>query len=455
MQRLFGQTVDVTGGPLISSILKYSIPVVIGSLIQVLFNAADMAVLGNMADGVAVAAVGVTASIVGLIVNSFVGLSSGCTIMLARFIGMRDARQARATVGTSMVSSFFIGLLLTVVGIALVAPMLDLIDCPTECFSGAALYLRIYFSSIPAIMVYNFGAGILRVNGDTSSPLLYLLLSGLLNVVLNIILCLLLPQKVAAVAIATLASQVLGAVLVVLRLMHTEGECHLDLRQLQFSPSILGRVLRLGFPVALNASLYSLANLQIQSAIHSFGPGAVAGNTTSTNVEGILNSVTGALGAATVAFVGQNVGAGNRDRVRKSILICVVTGVVSCLVLGYGVLFFGRDILAIFTPGDAEAIKYGYIRMQFLLSMYFIPAISNVINSSTQAFGYTFLPMITSLITVLGFRVVWMAWVYPHFLIIESLYFCFVCSWILTMLVNLVMFTVVYTRYRRGRTRAV
>jgi Na+-driven multidrug efflux pump len=304
-------------------------------------------------------------------------------------------------------------------------------------------------------MVYNFGASILRVNGDTTNPLLYLIFSGLLNVVLNIILCFLLPQKVAAVAIATLASQVLGAVLVVLRLMHTEGECHLDLRQLQFSPSILGRVLRLGFPVALNASLYCLANLQIQSAINSYGTGAVAGNTTSSNVEGILNSVTGALGAATVAFVGQNVGAGNRDRVRKSILICVVIGVVSCLVLGYGVLFVGRDILAIFTPGDTEAIEYGYIRMQFLLSMYFIPAITTVLNSSTQAFGYTFLPMITSLITVLGFRVVWMAWVYPHYMIIESLYFCFICSWILTMLVNLVMFIVVYTRYRRGRLRAV
>ncbi|MBQ8351145.1 MAG: MATE family efflux transporter [Clostridia bacterium] len=455
MKRLFGQTVDVTGGPLISSILKYSIPVVIGSLIQVLFNAADIAVLGNMADGVAVASVGVTASIVGLIVNSFVGLSSGCTIMLARFIGMRDERQARATVGTSMVSSFFIGLILTVVGIALVDPMLGVIECPDKCWDGAALYLRIYFMAIPVIMVYNFGAAILRVNGDTTSPLLYLVFSGLLNIVLNVVLCLLLTEKVAAVAIATFASQVLGAVLVVFRLTRTEGDCHLDLRHLSFSPSILGRVLRLGFPVALNASLYSLANLQIQAAINSFGTGAVAGNTTCTNVEGVLNSVTGALGAATVAFVGQNIGAGNRDRVKKSILTCAMLGVVSCLVMGYGILFFGKDILAIFTPGDAEAIHFGYIRMQFLMSMYFIPAISSVLNSSTQAFGYTFLPMITSLITVLGFRVVWMAWIYPHFLIIESLYFCFVCSWILTMLVNAVMFGIVYTRYRRGRTRAV
>lgn len=455
MKRFFSQNVDITGGPLFSSILKYSIPVIIGSLIQVLFNSADIAVLGNMADGVAVAAVGVTTVIVGLIVNSFVGLSSGCTIMLARFVGMKDEKQARLTVDTSMIASLFIGLLLTAVGLLTVDPMLTLIDCPDECFAGAGLYLRIYYMAIPVIMVYNFGSAILRVNGDTTRPLVYLIISGLLNIALNILLCLILTEKVAAVAIATLVSQLLGAVLVVLRLLKTVGMCHLDLRHPSFSFSILWRTLRLGFPVALNNSLYSLSNLQIQSAINSFGTAAVTGNTTATNVEGILSSVTGALGAATVAFVGQNIGTGNRERVKKSIWFCTLVGVVSCLVLGYGILLFGKEVLALFTPGDEAAIAYGYIRMQFLLSLYFVTAITTVLSSSTQAFGYPLLPMVASVMTVLGFRVVWMAWVYPHFVSIENLYFCYDCSWTLTMLVNAVMFFVIYRRYRRGHTRSV
>lgn len=455
MKRFFAQNVDITGGPIFSSILKYSIPVMIGSLIQVLFNSADIAVLGHMADDVAVAAVGVTGVIVGLIVNSFVGLSSGCTIILARYVGMRDEKKAHLAVDTSMISSLFIGLILTVVGLFLVDPMLTLIDCPKDCFAGAGLYLRIYFLAIPTIMVYNFGSAILRVDGDTTRPLVYLILSGLLNIVLNILLCLVLTEKVAAVAIATFASQLLGAVLVVVRLIKIEGMCHLDLRHPAFSFSVLGRTLRLGFPVALNNSLYNISNLQIQSAINSFGTAAVSGNATSANVEGILSSVTGALGAATVAFVGQNIGTGDRERVKKSIRCCTWIGIVSCLVMGFGILLFGKEVLALIIPGDDAAIAYGYIRMQFLLPLYFVTAITTVLSSSTQALGYPALPMVTSVMTVLGFRVVWMALVYPHFVSIENLYFCYDCSWTLTMLVNAVMFFVIYRRYRRGHTRTV
>lgn len=455
MKRFFSQTVDVTGGPLVSSILKYSIPVIIGSLIQVLFNAADIAVLGNMADGVAVASVGVTASIVSLIVNSFVGLSSGCTILLARFLGMRDEGQARSTVSTSMISSLFIGILLAIGGIAAIEPMLLAIDCPEECFAGASLYLFIYFLSIPAIMVYNFGAAVLRVDGDTTRPLLYLILSGLLNVGMNILLCLTLEQKVAAVAVATLASQVLGAVLVVARLLRVEGACRFDLKKLSFSASFLGRMLRLGFPVALNGALYSISNMQIQSAINSFGTAAVAGNTASLNIEGVINSFSTALGVAAVAFVGQNIGAGNRDRVKKSILVCLLFSVTTGLALGYGLLAFGHSILGLIVPGDTVAIAYGYIRMQFLFSTFFVACYNAVLSSAIQAFGYTSLPMATSVVTVLLFRVAWMAWIYPLYLSIQSLYFCFVCSWCLTMLVNTVIFAIIYTRYRRGRMRAV
>ena len=230
--------VNSTEGPLVPSIIKYSIPIAIGALIQVLFNAADIMVLGNWADSVAVAAVGATAPIVGLVVNSFVGLAGGTNVILAHSVGAKDNERIKRTVDTSLILSVSIGVILAFVGLFFADWFLGVSDCPEECIAGASLYLKIYFASAPFLMLYNFGAAILRVTGDTQRPLYYLIACGILNVVLNFILCVTLTQKVAAVAIATFASQVLGAILVMIRLLKMDGPCKTDLKHKSYTSSL-------------------------------------------------------------------------------------------------------------------------------------------------------------------------------------------------------------------------
>lgn len=448
---LKAKNVDVTGGPLFKSIILYSLPIMVGSLIQVLFNAADIVVLGNMADKLAVASVGVTAPIVGLVVNSFIGLSGGTNIILARYIGENNESRIRKTVDTSIISSVAVGILLAVIGIIFADDFLILIDCPAECFEGAKIYLELYFLAIPAIMVYNFGAAIIRVNGDSQTPLYYLIACGILNIVLNVMLCFVLEQKVIAVAVATLASQVLGAILVLIHLARLDNSCKLNFKRPEIDIKILGKIFRYGIPCAFTTALYCISNLQIQSAINAYGPDAIAGNTAAANVESLVASFTGAFGVAALAFVGQNVGANERERVKKSIRICLIIGFTLGLVLGVGLYLLGRPVLSLFVPGENAAIEYGLVRMRYILLIYFIAAINQVLTNAVQAFGYSFIPFCTSIITVLLFRVFWMSFIYPLSVTIHNLYFCYTCSWTLALIAHICTFLYVYGRYRKGK----
>ena len=350
-----------------------------------------------------------------------------------------------------MLSSVVIGLVLAVIGMLFSDDMLRLIDCPAECLDGAKIYLDLYFLAIPAIMVYNFGATIIRVNGDSQTPLYYLIACGILNILLNITLCLILEQKVIAVAVATLASQVLGAVLVVLHLLRLDNSCKMSIKNADFDFKILGKIMRYGIPCAFTSVLYCISNLQIQSAINSYGTDAIAGNTASINVESLVASFTGAFGTAALAFVGQNVGANERERVKKSIRICLIIGFLLGFVLGGGLYLFGRPVLSLFVPGEEAAIEYELIRMRYVLIFYGIAALNGVLCSSVQAFGYSFIPFCTSIITVLVLRVIWMMCIYPHYLSIDNVYFCYTCSWTLALIAHTCTFIYVYSRYRRGK----
>ncbi len=449
------KNVDVTGGPLFKSIMLYSIPIMVGSLIQVLFNAADIAVLGNMADKVAVASVGVTSPIVNLIVNSFVGLSGGTNIILARYIGENNTQNIRKSVDTSMIASVFVGILLAIFGVAFAGPMLELIDCPEECFEGAKVYLDLYFMAIPAIMVYNFGSTIIRVNGDSQTPLYYLIACGLLNIVLNIALCFVLEQKVMAVAIATFASQVLGAILVVVRLTKLDDACRMCLNKFDFDWGILVKVFRFGIPCAFTSALYSISNLQIQSAMNAYGSDAIAGNTAATTLEGLVGSFTGAFAVASLAFVGQNIGAKNKVRVKNTIKLCLAIGFGFGFVLGVGLYLFGKPVLSLLIPGEYEAIEYGMVRMKYVLLFYGIAALNSVLINTLQAFGCSFIPFCTSIVTVLLFRVFWMFFIYPLSVTIDNLYFCYTCSWTLALIAHTVTFIFVYGRYKKEKIQSV
>lgn len=451
--------VDITGGPLMRSILTYAVPIMLGSFIQVAFNAADLAVVGNMADENAVASVGATTVITSLLVTSFIGLSAGATAILARCIGQRNGARASRVVSTAMIFSAVLGLLVTVLAFSLAGPMLRLMDCPVECFDGAVLYLRIYSLGIPALMMYNFGVGIIRTTGDSQKPFLYIVCAGILNVVLNFVLCLIIEQKVAAVAIATAASQYLGGTLTLIHLTRLKGDCSLNLRKLSFSFHELWGILKIGAPCAFNSALYSLSNLQMGAAINSYGAEAVAGNSAATTTEGMVSSFCTGFTAAIVPFVGQNVGSGNKKRVRKSILYCGLISATVALTLSQGIFFFRHEILGMYLPNSEAAVEFGIERMKYVLLMYPISALFNVCTSSLQAFGYSFIPMINSVLTVFVFRIVWLEFIYPPLdaanRAISNVYMCYSFSWLLTLLAHATMFIIIYVRYLKGKVKEI
>ena len=442
------KNVDATKGDLLPLIFAYTIPLIISTLIQSFFHAVDIAVLGNMADNNAVASVGATSAITSLVVHTFVGLSAGTKIILARFIGMRDVVWTRKTVNTSLLTALWTGVIVAGVGYFFAPYFLQVTNCPAECFDGALVYIRIYLLGAPAILLYNYGSAILTAAGDTQRPLYYIIAGGLLNVVLNIILCLILPEKVMAVAIATIASQALGAILVIRRLCIMEGVCHLELRQMSFSLSALGKILRYGAPVALTHMLYPLSNLQIQSAINSFGPAAIAGS----SAEGTLESIPSAFGSSfsstTAVFMGQNIGADKPERVRKSFWLCTLIGTGISLVIGLFIYFTGEFWLSLLVDGDA--ISYGMIRMFYLMLFYFIAIAKGCVSHAIQVYGYPLADTIVSVAGVLLFRAVWMELVYPHYETFDNLMFCFLISWTVTLLVNMIILTFVSSRYKRG-----
>ncbi len=438
--------IDATQGPIFKNFVIYAIPIAVGSIIQALFNAADMMVLGKMASSIAVASVGATTTIASLLVNTFIGLSGGTQVVLSHAYGSHDRERIKKTVNTSIILAVVLGIVLTVVGISYAEWFLRMTKCPSDCFNGAVIYLKIYFLAIPMILIYNYGSAIIRVSGDTQRPLYYLIACGLLNVILNVILCLVLTEKVAAVAIATLASQVLGAILVMVRLCTIQSDFKFDIKNLCFDFSVLKKILFIGIPAALNSSLYSISNLQIQSAINSFGSAATAGNTAATNVESFIGSFSNAIGLTCLTFVGQNIGANKKDRIKKTIRVSFICAASTGLVLGMGAFLIGRPLLSLFISDDMTAIEYGYIRMKYILTVYSIGSVNNVIGSVLQAFGHAEMPMLNSVFSVLILRFVWMGIIYPNFQTLNNLYFCYTVSWTLSFIIGFTLFSIVYPR---------
>lgn len=451
IEMAFTKRIDATKGPIVGQILLYSYPLILSTLVQSLFNAVDVAVLGNMADSTAVAAVGATGSVASLIVNAFVGFSAGAKVLLARFIGERSQEKIRQTADTAVLLSLICGLVVAVLGWFFTPAILRLTKCPADCFDGAVLYLRIYFTAAPALLLYNFCSSILTAGGNTQSPLLYMLLGGALNVVLNILLCLVLPNKVLAVAVATAASQILGAVLTLRRLCSGKDPVTIRLRELIWNTRAFSKILFQGLPIGLTNVLYPLANLQIQAALNSFGVAAIAGNSASVTLESIPGAFTANLASATGVFMGQNLGAQNHKRVRQSALRGLILAMATGLVLGVSLYLSGRFWVGLILPGDTEAIDFAMIRASYILLFYCVASVNQVLSQLLQTFGYSFLSSVNSICCVLGFRMVWMTWIYPRYESFSCLMCCFLVSWLLMMVTNICMSIVVYRRYLQGK----
>lgn len=438
------KNVDVLHGKLLPSILSFAVPLLLVALIQSLFNAVDIMVLRRMADDGAVAEVGATTSIVHLLTNISIGISMGGKIVLARLIGEGVKDRTERTVFTAVITAFILGAITVVIGFFCSPFFLNITNCPQDTFNGALIYLRIYFAAGPAIMVYNFGSNVLQVSGDSQRPLYYMVASGILNVVLNFLLCLVMTEKVAAVAIATAVSQLLGAVLVFRRILVMESECRLKLRGTQWSWRSFYQIFANGLPIGLSNSLYSLANLQIQSALNSFGPAAIAGNTATINLEGVASSV-GAVpwGSAVGVFVGQNVGADNKKRVKHSILLTLGISVGIALVYSLIISLFSSQVLSLFVKSK-NAIEYGRIRTFYTTIPFAIVSLNTILSNSIQAFGYSIFSTVNSIFSVFVFRMIWMNYVYPLYPSFHTLMQCFLVSWMLVAVGNLLFFFYLY-----------
>lgn len=437
---LKAKAVDATTGTLWKKIIAYTVPIILGSVVQNCFNAVDLIVLGNMADATAVASIGATTSITSLLINSFIGIASGAQLILAKLFGARDEAGTVKTASTSLITALALGLLILLFGYPLAPKLLTWTNCPEDCLDGAVLYLRIYILAAPFVLLYNFGSSILRASGDSQRPLHFIIISGLANIVLNILLCLVLPQKVAAVAIATAAAQIIGAVLVLRRLFIMEGPGKLSLSGLKFDLRSFRFIMAQGLPMALNNALYPFANLQIQAAINSYGVSAIAGNSAAASLEGIFNSIPGGFTSTASVFIGQNMGAQKNDRARESMRQCLLISCGIGVVLGISVYLTGDFWLSLYLPDDPMGIAYGKIRMLFVQLFIAVSCMKGVYGSALQNCGYVPFTTLASILGVFGFRMFWMWCIYPHFSNFHMLMACFLISWTLVLIAYVVGF---------------
>ena len=444
--------IDMIHGPLLGKILLFTLPLMASSILQLLFNAADIIVVGRYAGSDALAAVGSTGALINLLTNMFIGFSVGANVLVARYYGAGKPDEVSDTVHTSVMLSIIGGVLLAVIGIIFAAPLLELMGTPENVLPLAALYVRIYFAGMPVILLYNYGSAILRAIGDTKRPLYYLAVAGVLNIILNLIFVIVFQLSVAGVALATIISQTLSAVLVIRCLMHTEGGCHLDLRRLKIHSHKLWKILQLGLPAGLQGSIFSLSNVLIQSSVNSFGAIAMAGNSAAANIEGFTYVAMNAFYQAAITFVSQNMGAMEFKRIKRIAWQCLACVTVTGLLLGNLSFFFGHQLLGIYSD-EAEVIQYGIYRMEVIATTYFLCGIMDVCVGCLRGIGYSFLPLVVSLLGACGFRILWIFTIFRGHHDLHTLYISYPISWAITASVHIICFLILYHRMvKKSRT---
>lgn len=443
------QTMDMTQGPLAGKLLIFTFPVMLAGILQLLFNAADIIVVGRFAGSNSLAAVGSNGALINLIVNLLVGLSVGSGVAAAFFFGAGEKDQVKETIHTSIAISLAGGVVTGLVGIALSPTLLQMMATPEGIIGLSQLYLRIYFLGVPSMAVYNFGSAILRSLGDTKRPLLYLTAAGLVNIVLNVILVAVFHMDVAGVAIATVISQTISAVLVVRSLMCLEPEMNLELNKIRVSKTKLLRILRVGLPAGLQSTVFSLSNVLIQSSVNSFGEIAVAGNSAAGNIEGFIYMAMNSFYQAAQTFTSQNVGARKFDRIGKVFLNCFLMVTATGLILGQIAYRMGDLLLGIYLPGNPEAVQYGLTRLSVIALSYCLCGIMEVISGELRGMGESVLPMIVSLVGSCLLRVIWIYTVFAANHTLFVLYLSYPVSWIVTEAVHLLCYFYVKRRLVR------
>ncbi len=435
--------IDMCNGPLLGKILLFSLPLMLSGILQLLFNAADMIVVGRWVGSDALAAVGSTGSLINLLVNVFIGLSVGANVLVARYFGAGQERELSDMVHTAVLTSVICGFLLIFVGFFVAPSALLAMGTPKEVLGQSVLYIRIYFAAMPAMMLYNFGAAILRAVGDTRRPLYFLTAAGIINVILNLIFVIGFSMGVAGVALATAVSQVISAGLVLRCLMRSDSAYRLDLKAVRIVPHKLLMMMQIGLPAGLQGAIFSISNVLIQSSVNSFGATAMAGNSAAGNLEGFVYTAMNTLHQTAVSFVGQNYGAHKYKRIGRTAIMCVGIVTVVGLVMGNGVYLAGRLLLHLYSP-EEPVIAYGMKRLFYICCPYFLCGVMDTLVGCLRGMGHSVLPMLVSLTGACLFRIVWIYTVFSQNRTLDTLYISYPISWALTAFVHLGCFLLIY-----------
>lgn len=437
--------IDMCNGPLFGKILLFTLPLMLSGILQLLFNAADVVVVGRFAGNEALAAVGSTGALTNLLVNLFIGLSVGVNVLVARYYGARQEEEVSQTVHTAVLVSIIGGIILAFVGIIAARPLLLLMDTPENVIEHSVLYMRIYFLGMPVMLVFNFGSAILRAIGDTRRPLFYLTIAGVINVVLNLWFVIEFHMGVAGVALATVIAQCVSTSLIIRCLIKSGGCFQLCFNKLHIDLGKFGKIAAIGLPAGIQGSLFSISNVLIQSSVNSFGSVAMAGNTAGSNVEGFVYTAMNSVHQTAVSFTGQNLGGRKYDRINKILIECLLFVTAIGLIMGNGAVLLGNQILGLYSS-DPEVIAYGIQRMSVICTTYCLCGIMDVLVGSIRGLGYAVMPMIVSLMGACVFRVIWIYTVFKWSRSLHTLYISYPISWALTAFVHVICFLIVKRR---------
>lgn len=434
--------VDMCNGPLFTKIVAFAIPVILSGVLQLLFNAADIIVVGRFAGSESLAAVGSTTALINLLVNVFIGLSIGANVLVAQFYGAQRQKDLEETVHTAMVMAVGGGCVLVLLGLFVAGKLLELMGTPEDVLYLSVLYIRIFFVGMPSVLVYNFGSAILRAVGDTKRPLYFLIIAGVINVVLNLFFVIRFSMGVAGVALATIISQTISAALIVRCLSCSEAPYRLRLKCLRLVPDKVAAIAKIGLPAGFQGAVFSISNVLIQSSVNSFGSIVMAGNTAAANIEGFVYTSMNALYQTALSFTSQNYGAKKYRRMTKILIYCLGLVTLVGLVLGGGVVFFGSSLLHVYSS-NPEVIRYGINRLKIVCAPYFLCGIMDTMVGGLRGMGCSVIPMVVSLTGACALRVVWIFTVFAANRTLQILYLSYPVTWTITFLAHVVCYLVI------------
>ncbi len=435
----YGSKLEMTEGPLLGKMVTFALPLMASGVLQLLFNAADTAVVGRFTGPQALAAVGSNGPIINLIVTLFMGLSVGTNVLTAQYLGSNRYQDLTETVHTSIVSSALFGVILVAIGMVLVRPMLHMMGSPDDVIDQATLYLRIYFIGMPALMIYNYGSAIMRAVGDTKRPLIFMMISGVVNVLLNLLLVIAFKMGVAGVAIATVVSETISAVLVMRCLMKTDDMWRFELKEARIYGDKLLAMTKIGLPAGLQGASFSISNMLIQSSINSFGSATMAGNAAAANIEGFCYVAMDSFAQASISFTGQNYGARKYARIDRILILTIILGSGSALLFGLPAYFFGGTLLKVFST-DPEVIKIGIVRLGIICTTQFLSNWMGTPGNVCRAMGHSLFPMVNTITCVCVFRVVWILTIFRANRSLPLLYASYPITWLLAAIVGIIYY---------------